>query len=68
MIGRLMLRPVMWAWRRIAAGCYGPPIRRGGKALWVPVAAVEAVEGVRFSAAALVAAGAHIPEIEEEAA
>jgi hypothetical protein len=48
-IGRLMLRPVMWAHRRVAAGCYGAPLRRGGRAVWVPIAAVEEAEGIRFS-------------------
>ena len=57
MISRLMLRPVMWAHRRIAAGRYGPGFRRNGRGQWVPLAAVEAAEHVQFTAVQLAAAG-----------
>jgi hypothetical protein len=53
----LFARPVIWSWRRIDAGLYGPPVRRGGRAVWVPLAAVEARHGVRFSPAQLRAVG-----------
>jgi hypothetical protein len=63
-ISRLMLRPVMWAHRRIVAGRYGETLYRGGRGQWVPIAAVEAAEGVTFTAAQLRAAGASIDGIE----
>jgi hypothetical protein len=48
-IGRLLARPKVWAWRRVDAGRYGAPVRRGGRATWVPISSVEQAEGVRFT-------------------
>jgi hypothetical protein len=63
-IGRLMARSKLWAWRRIVAGRYGMYVRRGGRAVWVRLADVEAAEGVTFSGAQLRAAGVSIDGIE----
>jgi hypothetical protein len=65
-IARLLCRSLPWAWRRIDSGRYGEPVRRGGRAVWVPIAAVEAVEGVQFTDAQLRLVG--VSRIEEIAA
>jgi hypothetical protein len=65
-ISRLMLRPVMWAHRRIVAGRYGETLYRGGRGEWVRLAAVEAAEGVTFTAAQLEAAGVSICKMEDD--
>jgi hypothetical protein len=56
-IARLLCRSVPWAWRRLDAGSYGEPMRRGGRSVWVPIVAVEQAEGVTFSPEQLVAVG-----------
>jgi hypothetical protein len=66
-IARLLCRSLPWAWRRLDAGCYGEPVRRGGRAVWVPVSAVEAAERVRFTPVQLAAAGAEIGGMQEAA-
>jgi hypothetical protein len=63
-IARLLCRSVPWAWRRLDTVIYGPPAHRG-RAVWVPLAAVEQAEHVRFTPVQLAAAGV---EIMQEAA
>jgi hypothetical protein len=55
-IARLLCRSLPWAWRRIDAGVYGAPSHRGGRDVWVPVAAVEQAEGVTFTDVQIAAA------------
>jgi hypothetical protein len=68
-IARLLLRSRITAWRRVAAGAYGPVVRGRGRVCWVGLRAVAAAEGVVFSEAQLAAAGVRLaPEIEQVAA
>jgi hypothetical protein len=47
------------------AGTYGPIVYRRGRWCYVDLAAVEAVEGIAFTAARLAAAGIHITQQAE---
>jgi hypothetical protein len=63
-IARLFGHTTSWAWRQIAAGKYGSPANRGGRAVWVPISAVEAHHRVRFTREQLAAAGVEIAQTE----
>jgi hypothetical protein len=56
-ISRLLLRPRLWAIRAIAAGRFGPPVTGTDGARRVPLANVEAAEGVTFAPPQLADAG-----------
>ena len=47
-IAKLRNRPRQWAFRRMRAGTYGPIVLRRGRWCYVDLAAVEAVEGIKF--------------------
>jgi hypothetical protein len=59
-ISRLLLRPRLWAIRAIAAGRFGSPVTGPNGARRVPLASVEAAEGIQFTAEQLAAAGVHL--------
>jgi hypothetical protein len=63
-IAKLRNRPRQWAFRRMKAGTYGPIIYRRGRWCYVDLGVVELVEGLRFTAERLAAAGVHIPSTE----
>jgi hypothetical protein len=63
-ISALLARPIVWAWRRVSSGVYGVPVRRGGRAVWVPIRAVEAHHGLRFTREQLAAVGVEIVQTE----
>ena len=65
-IARLRNRPRQWAFRRMRAGTYGPIIYRRGRWCYVDLAAVEAVEGIKFPPERLAAACIHTPSTEAE--
>jgi hypothetical protein len=48
-IGRLALKPRKWAQRRLAAGRFGPVVRKGRTGL-VDLSNVEASLGIKFTA------------------
>jgi hypothetical protein len=59
-IGRLVCRPRLWAYKQIKAGRFGQPTRGRGiraRALEVELADVEAALGLKFNPAQLLAAG-----------
>jgi hypothetical protein len=64
-IAKLRNRPRQWAFRRMRAGTYGPIVLRRGRWCYVDLAAVEAVEGIKFPPERLAAAGIHIPQPAE---
>jgi hypothetical protein len=55
-IAKLLQRPRMWAFRRIAAGDFGPVYQRG-PAYQVELGRVEAATGMQFTPSQLAAAG-----------
>ncbi len=48
-IGKLLARPRLWAYRRMKAGDFGPPIKGRGRALCVHLEKVQEKTGQRFS-------------------
>ena len=56
-IGRLFMRPRLWAYEHLKAGDFGPAIHRRGRADCVTLASVEAFAGQPFTPAQLTAAG-----------
>jgi hypothetical protein len=66
-IGRLLLRPRLRAYRHVKAGAFGLVVHRRGRVLEVDVANVEACLGRHFTAEQLAAAGLHLSAEPEEA-
>jgi hypothetical protein len=64
-ISRLLLRPRLWAIRAIAAGRFGPPVTGPDGSRRVPLAKVEAAEGVTFAPQQLADAGVHLAQPRE---
>jgi hypothetical protein len=63
-IGRLFMRPRLWAYEHLKAGDFSPAVHRCGRADCVDLASVEAFAGRHFTPAQLAAAGIKQPHQE----